>query len=215
MFALDSDVAGQSSQPFRSEAAPHHQSHECRDHTNDHDEFSNLTHCSEVARSERRHKLDGKCPYSSEIIMRHSVFRRPPPRTKSAAHFASWHGNIIPTWPRIKRRPKKNLRKSTKPMKCWAIRRNGRNTINWARIGIGPAGSSRRPGGRGERSNRAADFINGAAMAAEFNSNSTERGLATSSKHFSAAAVAGLLSADSAVARQQQSVAQTSKPTSW
>src|SRR6266567_6777724 len=127
MFALNPNISRQPSQPLRSETAPHHESHECRDHTNDHDEFSQLTHCSEVARSERRHKLESKCPYSSEIITRPSVFRRAPRTMRFAARFASWHGNIIPTWPRIKRRPKKNLRKSTKRMRCWATRRNGRN----------------------------------------------------------------------------------------
>jgi hypothetical protein len=44
MPALDPNVAGQSAQPFRRETAPHHQSNECGNHTDDHDEFSQLAH---------------------------------------------------------------------------------------------------------------------------------------------------------------------------
>src|SRR6266436_618439 len=51
--------------------------------------------------------------------------------------------------------------------------------------------------------------------AAEFNSSSTERGSATSSKHFSAVAAAARLSADLADVRRLRSVAPMSKPTSW
>src|SRR5437667_12002425 len=46
MFAIDSNVTGQASQPLWSEAAPHHQSHERHNHTDDHNEFSQLAHCS-------------------------------------------------------------------------------------------------------------------------------------------------------------------------
>ena len=46
MFPLDSDIPGQSSQPFWSEAAPHHQSYQRRDDTDDHDEFAQLAHNS-------------------------------------------------------------------------------------------------------------------------------------------------------------------------
>src|SRR5437899_5610113 len=168
-----------------------------------------------VARTERRHKLESKCPYSFEIITRHLAFRRRPPTTRSVAHFASWRGNIIPTWLRIKRPPKKNLRKSTKPTRCWATRKSARNTISSARIGIDRAGSSHLLTGNGKDSNPAADFTIGVAMAEEFNSSSTERGSATSSKHSSAAAEAALLSADLADVRRRRSVAQMSKPTSW
>ncbi len=44
MFALDPDVAGQSAQPFRREAAPHHQANQCGDHANDHNEFAQFAH---------------------------------------------------------------------------------------------------------------------------------------------------------------------------
>src|SRR6266496_3977128 len=116
---------------------------------------------------------------------------------------------------KIRRRPKKNLRKSTKPMRCWATPRSARNTTSSARIGIVRAVFNRRLTGNGKDSNPAADFINGAEMAAEFNSSSTEQGSAISSKRFSAAAAAGLLSGDSAVARQQRNAAPMWKPTSW
>src|SRR6266516_3071211 len=116
---------------------------------------------------------------------------------------------------KIKRRPKKNLRKSTKPMRCWATPRSARNTTSSARIGIVQAGSSRRLTGNGKDSNPAADFINGAAMAAEFNSSSTEPDSATSSKHSLAVAAAVRLSADLVDARRRRSAAQMSKPTSW
>src|SRR5882724_10594911 len=147
--------------------------------------------------------------------MRHSVFRKRPLTTRFAVHFASWRGNITPMLLKIKRRPKKNLRKSTKPMRCLAMLKSARNTISSARIGIDRAGSSRRLTGNGKDSNPAADFINGAAMAAEFNSSSTEPGSATSSKHFSAVAAAARLSADLADVRRLRSVAPMSKPTSW
>ena len=44
MFALDPDVAGQSAQPFRRDTTPHQQPNECGNHTDDHDEFSQLAH---------------------------------------------------------------------------------------------------------------------------------------------------------------------------
>ena len=46
MLPLDPDIPRQSSQPFRSEAAPHHQSYQRRDDTDDHDEFAQLAHNS-------------------------------------------------------------------------------------------------------------------------------------------------------------------------
>ena len=46
MLALDPDVAGQSSQPFWRKTSPHHQSHQRRDHTEDHDESAQLPHHS-------------------------------------------------------------------------------------------------------------------------------------------------------------------------
>src|SRR5438093_52648 len=45
-----------------------------------------------VARIERRHKLESKCPYSFEIITRHSVLRKPPPPTRFAAAFGGFGG---------------------------------------------------------------------------------------------------------------------------
>jgi hypothetical protein len=44
MFALDSNVAGQSAQPFWRETAPHHQTHKRRGYANDHDELSQFAH---------------------------------------------------------------------------------------------------------------------------------------------------------------------------
>jgi hypothetical protein len=46
MFALDPNVAGQSSQPFRRKPAPHHEPHQRDDHTNNGDEFAQLAHYS-------------------------------------------------------------------------------------------------------------------------------------------------------------------------
>ena len=46
MLALDPDIARQSSQPFRSEAAPHDQSDQRRDYTDDQDKFPQLAHNS-------------------------------------------------------------------------------------------------------------------------------------------------------------------------
>src|SRR5438094_5352618 len=109
---------------------------------------------------------------------------------------------------KIKRRPKKNLRKSTKPMRCWATPRSARNTTSSARIGIVRAVFNRRLTGKGKDSNLAADFINGAETA-EFNSSSTEPDSATSSKHSSAAAVAARRLADSVDVRRQRNVAPT------
>jgi len=44
MPALDPNVAGQSAQPFRRDTTPHQQPNECGNHTDDHDEFSQLAH---------------------------------------------------------------------------------------------------------------------------------------------------------------------------
>jgi hypothetical protein len=44
MLALDPNVAGQSAQPFRRDTTPHQQPNECGNHTDDHDEFSQLAH---------------------------------------------------------------------------------------------------------------------------------------------------------------------------
>ena len=133
--------------------------------------------------------------------------------TKFAAPFASWRANIIPTWPRTKRPPKRNSRKSTKPTKCWVIRKNGSSTISLERIGTSPADFNRHR--NGAHSRRKADIINGAAMAAGSNSNLAEQGSVIFSKRFSAAAADVPLSADSADARQQRSAALTWKRTSW
>jgi hypothetical protein len=46
MLPLNADIAGQSSHPFRSEAAPHHQSDQCRNDTDDQDEFAQIVHNS-------------------------------------------------------------------------------------------------------------------------------------------------------------------------
>ena len=46
MLALDPDVAGQSTQPFRRETNPHHQSYQSGDHAEDHDELSQFAHLS-------------------------------------------------------------------------------------------------------------------------------------------------------------------------
>src|SRR4030095_16420367 len=45
-FALDSNVAGQSSQPLRRKPAPHHQPDQGGNYTNDDDEFDQLAHHS-------------------------------------------------------------------------------------------------------------------------------------------------------------------------
>lgn len=47
MLALYADVAGQSSQPFRREAAPHHQTHERDDDSDEDHEFSQFPHSTE------------------------------------------------------------------------------------------------------------------------------------------------------------------------
>jgi hypothetical protein len=46
MFALDSNVAGQSAQPFWREAAPNHQPYQRGDHADDYDELSKFAHLS-------------------------------------------------------------------------------------------------------------------------------------------------------------------------
>ena len=46
MFALDSNVAWQSAQPFWRETTPHNQSYQRGDHTDDYDELSEFAHFS-------------------------------------------------------------------------------------------------------------------------------------------------------------------------
>jgi len=46
VFALDPDVAWQSSQPLWHKSTPHHQPNQRDDHTNDGDEFAHLAHYS-------------------------------------------------------------------------------------------------------------------------------------------------------------------------
>src|SRR5262245_2015935 len=46
MFAFDPNVARQSTQPFRREAAPHYQTYQRGDHADDYDELSKLAHLS-------------------------------------------------------------------------------------------------------------------------------------------------------------------------
>src|SRR5436190_6084503 len=112
-----------------------------------------------------------------------------------------------------KKAAEEKFRRSTKPTRCWAIRKNVRNTISSAPIGIGRAGSSRHPAGK--RSNLAVGFINGAAMVAGSNSSSGERDSAISSKRFSAAVAAALHSEDLADVRPRRSVERMSKLISW
>src|SRR5205823_4770078 len=118
-----------------------------------------------VARIERRHKLEGECPYNSEITTRRSACRRRPAKTRFAAPFASWRANTTPTLLRTRRPPRKNLRRSTKRTRYWATRKNGKNTTNSALIGIDRADFTHPH--NGVRNRRKADIINGAAMAAE------------------------------------------------
>ena len=51
MLPLNADIAGQSSHPFRSEAAPHHQSDQRRNDTDDQDEFAQVAHNSKSCAS--------------------------------------------------------------------------------------------------------------------------------------------------------------------
>src|SRR5205823_12414811 len=46
MLALDPDIARQASQPLRRKPAPHYQSDERRNYTDDHDEFPQVAHDS-------------------------------------------------------------------------------------------------------------------------------------------------------------------------
>src|SRR5262249_7956917 len=147
------------------------------------------------------------------IIMRHSACLRRRAKTRFAALFASSRANIIPTLRRTRRPLKKNLKRSTKRTRCWATQRNVQNTISSAQIGTDRGDSSRRH--NGVRNRRKADIINGAEMAAEFNSNSVGPDSATSSKRFSEAAAAARPSADLAGVRRLRNVGQMSKPTSW
>ena len=52
MFALDPNVAGQSTQPFWRETAPQHQSYQCGDDADDHDELSKFAHYSKSCANE-------------------------------------------------------------------------------------------------------------------------------------------------------------------
>src|SRR6266850_1535700 len=163
-----------------------------------------------VARIERRHKLEGECPYNSEIITRHWVCLRRRPKTRFAALFASSRASIIPTSQRTRRPLKKNLKRSTKRTRYWATQRNVQNTISSAQIGTDRGDSSRRHSGAHNQPK--GDITSGVAMAAEFNSNSAVPDSATSSKRFSVAAEAARLSADLADARQRRSVGRMSRP---
>jgi len=58
MFALDPNVAGQSTQPFWRETAPHDQTHERRDYANDDNEFAQFAHTSP---SHKGHKANNGC----------------------------------------------------------------------------------------------------------------------------------------------------------
>ncbi len=75
------------------------------------------------------------CPFNIKIITKSSGSRGAPATPKSKRPFASSRGSTIRTWPRIKKGPRKNSRKSTRPTKFWVTRRNGKNTTNWARTG--------------------------------------------------------------------------------
>jgi hypothetical protein len=46
MFALDSNVTGQSAQPFGCETAPHNESYQRGDYADDYDELSKFAHLS-------------------------------------------------------------------------------------------------------------------------------------------------------------------------
>src|SRR5437588_1991777 len=106
------------SQPFGSEPAPqsHAQQH---DNAADHNqEFSEFAHfCRKVARIARRHKVEARWQCSSEIITKRLAFPKRRPRTRSGVRFGNWRANIIPTSPRTKKLPRKNLSRSMKPMK--------------------------------------------------------------------------------------------------
>jgi hypothetical protein len=52
MFALDPNVAGQSAKPFWRETAPQHQSYQCGDDADDHDELSKFAHDSKSCANE-------------------------------------------------------------------------------------------------------------------------------------------------------------------
>ena len=53
MFALNANVAGQPSKPFRRKPAPHRQAHQRGDYTNDDDEFPQLAHSFKKLRESR------------------------------------------------------------------------------------------------------------------------------------------------------------------
>src|SRR5258705_1103093 len=116
MLALYTDVAGQSSEPLRREAAPHYQADKHYDGADDDHVCPQFAHCTEkVARIARRHKVESRWRCSLEIITKRSVSRKRRPRTKFALPFASLRGNIIPMSPRTKRRRKRNSKRSMKP----------------------------------------------------------------------------------------------------
>src|SRR6266576_3655988 len=130
------------------------------------------------------------------------------------ALFANWRASITPTLPRTRRPLKKNLKRSTKRTRYWAIQRNVQNTTSSAQIGTDRADSSRRHSGA--HNQRRADITSGAAMAVvEFNLSSAEPDSATFSKPFSVAAAAARLSADLADARGLRNVGRMSRPISW
>ena len=54
MLALNPDVAGQSAQPFRSETAPHHETHEHGDQAYHSYEFSKFAHDSKSCANEAK-----------------------------------------------------------------------------------------------------------------------------------------------------------------
>src|SRR5206468_8934735 len=139
----------------------------------------------------RRHKVESRWRCSLEIITKRLVFRKRLPTRRFVPPFASWRANIILMWRRIKRQPKKNLRRSTRHTRYWATPRSEKDTINSALIGIGRADSKRHQAGSGKHSSRALNFINGAAMAVGCNLNSVEPDSAISSRHFLAVAAAG------------------------
>src|SRR5262249_3045093 len=100
-----------------------------------------------------------------------------------------------------------------KRTKSWATRRKEKKTTNSVKIEQGRANSNNRR--NGAPNHRKVDFIDGVAMAVEFNLNSAEPDSVTSSKRFSVAAAAVRLSADLADVRRLRSAAPTSRPTSW
>src|SRR5204862_7685432 len=97
--------------------------------------------CDEIQRQWR---------YNFAITTKPLAYRKRRVRMKSGAPFENSLANIIPTLRRTRRRPKKNLSRSTRPTKSYAIRRSAGNMTNWASIGISQAGCSRLRGGVGD-----------------------------------------------------------------